>query len=301
MARARHTLLVASIAAAAACAAGCDGAARDPGLRAWLRVEDAQFVAGDMPGANGGPAIESLRVAHNALRVGTARERVSGALAREANAAAIGRDGDAGYWIVTAGVPSAEEPELPSLRGVLELARDFPLGAFTLRVRAVDRAGRFGGAATLRLSAIAAPVPGDLVVRLAWDDAADLDLHVVDAEGVELWARNINTWEPPAPGATRDAGAWQAGGLLDVDSNAECASDGRAEESASWREPAPSGRYTVRVATASLCGEAAAHWTVEVRLHGAPIASASGVSVTTDTRAGAGAGDGVLALSFVVP
>jgi hypothetical protein len=285
-----------------ALAACGDGASSDPGLAAFLRVDGAHFVPGAMPAAGRGPSVRSARVPHDTLTIGTQRERLSGTLDPAANAVALYRSRDAGYWILTAGIPTAEEPDLPSFNALLGLARDFPRGRFTLLLSATDRAGRFGARTSLALSAVSPSVDGELVVTLSWDDDADLDLHVIDPDGTEIWSRNINSWEPPAPGAaTSDAGAWQAGGLLDFDSNAGCAIDGRDLEHVSWQAQPPSGTYRVLVATASLCGEMSAHWALDVTLHGRSIANARGLSVETATRKGAGAGTGTAALSFVVP
>jgi hypothetical protein len=281
--------------------AACAGASNDPGLEAWLRVDSAQYVEGRMPEPNGGPEILSARVPHNTLEIGSIHEHVSGSVEASATAVAIGRDRDKGYWIVTTDVPTVDEPNVPSFRGLLELARDFPAGPFQLQLSAVNRAGKFGPRTTLDLEASATPTDATLVVALSWDNTADLDLHVIDPAGIPVWARNINSYEPPPPGASADAGAWQSGGILDVDSNANCSADGRDREHVAWRQPPPSGRYTVRVATAALCGHAAAHWSVTVTLDGTQLASAAGVSVSTDTRAGSGAQSGVRALTFVVP
>jgi len=71
------------------------------------------------------------------------------------------------------------------------------------------------------------PPAGALVVSLEWDTEADLDLHVVTPDGVEIWAGNINSYQAPPPGTPVDPAAWQAGGILDLDSNAGCVIDGR--------------------------------------------------------------------------
>jgi hypothetical protein len=272
--------------------AACSGASSDPGLSAWLRVDPAQFVPGAMPQPNGGPPLLDARVPHNQLLVGSLTEHVSGSAEVTATAVAIARTPDAGYWIVRAGVPTVDEPESPSFRAQLALARDFPVGPFTLELSAVDRAGHFGPRWTLDLSAVDVTPGGELIVALRWDNSADLDLHVQDANGVDVWANNINSGDPTAA---------QAGGILDFDSNADCSGDGRDAEYIRWQQTPPSGNYIVRVVTASLCDQPAAHWSVDVQLAGSQLAAASGTSVATDTRTGSGARKGVRALSFVVP
>jgi hypothetical protein len=276
----------------------CSAATSDQGLSAALRVDPAQYVPGAMPEPQSGPAVKSAYVPHDNLPVGSVSEFVAGSADRSTTAVAIERVGDPGYWIVTAGFPTADEPELPSYRGQLELARDFPLGPFTLRLSAVDRAGQFGPRTELNLQAVDSAKQGALRVGLRWDNAADLDLHVQPASGVDIWTRNINEYDPRSSESPDD---WQSGGLLDIDSNANCITDGHSAENVVWRDVPPAGQYTVRVVTAALCGEHAAHWSVDVVLQGQTLAAASGVSVATDTRAGSGARDGVVALSFTVP
>jgi hypothetical protein len=254
-----------------------------------------------MPQPNGGPQILSAHVPHNRLEIGSINEHVSGSVDSTASAVAISRDRDKGYWIVTTDVPTVDEPNVPSFRGQLELARAFPTGPFQLQLSAVNRAGQFGPLKTLDLEASAVASDATLVVTLSWENTADLDLHVIDQGGAPVWANNINSYEPPPLGSSADAGAWQSGGILDVDSNANCSADGRDQEHVAWRQTPPSGKYTVRVATSSLCGHAAAHWSVTVTLEGTQLAAASGVSVATDTRARSGALSGVRALTFVVP
>jgi len=280
----------------------CEGASSDPGLQALLRIEGAQFEPGEMPKEGRGPEVRSFRVPHNELLIGTRRERMTGTLAPEADAVAIARDGDAGYWIVTAGLPRVEEPELPTFSVILELSRETPAEPFTVILSAVDRGGRFGPRERLELTATDAFVEGELVVTLRWDTDADLDLHLTDPSNIEIWSRNINSYNPPLPGEPpADPTVWKTGGILDFDSNSQCVIDGRCEENIYWKNTPPSGDYSAKVATASLCGQPWAHWTVEVQLRGEQIAAASGISVESDTREPSGFGAGLLALEFSVP
>jgi len=169
-------------------------------------------------------------------------------------------------------------------------------------VRAVDASGHFGEPNVQTIAITPAPMPkGRLVVSLFWDTESDLDLHVVDPDGVEVFNRNINSWQPPPPGKPVDPTAYQDGGTLDFDSNAACVIDGRRLEDVVWAGAPPSGHYLVRVDTMSLCGEVEANWTVEVRLDDAVIARAHGKSLEVDTTYSHDRGAGVLAVEFDVP
>jgi hypothetical protein len=282
----------------------CGGVEPDLGLRAELRVAGAQFLAGNleaMPAAAGGPAVVSVFNSLTAVQPGERDKPLSGTLDPGATAVALGLRGDRGYWIVVAGPPGLDAPDLPTFQAALSFAPSLPLGPLALIARAADAAGRFGVPAGLPLVSAPPPSPsGALVVSLRWDTEADLDLHVVIPGGVEVWARNINSYRAPPPGTAVDAGAWQEGGILDFDSNAGCIIDGRRQENVVWRSPPPSGAYVVRVDAAALCGAPAARWTVEVARDGTVLATSQGVSLPSDVRFTKGPGSGLQALAFDV-
>jgi hypothetical protein len=281
--------------------AGCGGASSDPGLSAGLFVADAQFASGRMPASASGPAIVSIAPPHAQVQAGGRAARLSGILEASATAVMLGLAGDEGYWIASAGAPTLAEPDLPTFDLWLNFSR-YREGPVSLRLRAVDASGRAGPERTLDFEASAIRARGELVVTLRWDSEADLDLHVLDPLGEEVWAGNINSFKrPPVGSAPVDRHAWMNGGILDLDSNAGCVSDSRREENVVWANPPPSGTYEVRVAAASLCGEDVAHWTVEVFLNERRVSATSGIAVGTDTRHGAGRGAGVQAASFTAP
>ena len=253
-----------------------------------MQVSGGQFTAGPMPPSNGGPDVVSLNIQSNAIHAGEIEAPLAGALEPSATAAALALAGDDGYWIVAAGLPSVAAPAYPTIDVSLSFAASLPAGAYDLVVQAVDAEGRFGAPDTSTLTASAPPAAtGALVVSLRWDTEADLDLHVVDPQGIEIWRGDI------APmGST---------GTLDFDSNAQCVIDGRRLENVIWSAAPPAGPYRVLVDTFSLCAATFANWTVEARLDGQLVGSAAGESVETDAEMPHDRGAGVLALSFDVP
>jgi hypothetical protein len=297
----RAGVLAIAVAGAIGCRTTADA---DIGLGAQLRALGAQFVSGDidMAAPGDGPAVVSVFNSLTAVQPGEREKPLTGTLAASATAVALGLRGDRGYWIVVAGPPSLDAPDLPTFMATLSFAPTLPLGPLTLVARAVDPQGRFGAPATVPLASAALPPPaGTLVVSLSWDTEADLDLHVVIPGGVEVWARNINSYRLPPPGTPVDAAAWRDGGILDFDSNAGCVIDGRRQENVVWQSPPPAGSYLVRVDTASLCGAAAARWTVGVLRDGTTIGAAAGESLPGDARFSKGPGSGIQALAFDVP
>jgi hypothetical protein len=81
---------------------------------------------------------------------------------------------------------------------------------------------------------------GDVQVTLLWADGNDLDLHVIDPSGAEIYFSN-----PKSP----------TGGTLDHDDTAGCASTGTHVENVFWPTGgAPPGRYRVFVKNYTSCG-----------------------------------------------
>lgn len=287
---------------AGALAASCDRTLADDGLDASLHVDGAQFFRGPMPADAMGPKVQTVTVGAS-FTAGSVDKSCTGEIDRDGTAVAVGLAGDLGYWILRADVPTASAPSAPTFAASLSFARSMKAGPRDLVVRAVDAQRRFGPPFTRTIQIRDRAVPdGQLVVSLAWDNGADLDLHVVDPDGVEIFKRNPNSYEPPPPGAAKEApGTPHDGGVLDFDSNAGCVEDGRRTEDVVWADAPPRGHYLVRVDTASLCGEAVARWRVQAILHGAVVGSAEGIATDVDVSYPHVRGAGVLALQFDVP
>ncbi len=280
----------------------CSGASADPGADALLRVEGAEFVRGAPPAAGSGPSVAQVRLVTNTFLPGSVGKSCTGALAAGSTAALVSLDGDVGYWIVPAGVPDVATPGLPSFRAALDFSFALAPGGHDLVVRAADAAGNVGAPSVTPLVAASRVPAGHFVVSLSWDTEADLDLHVVQPDGIEIWKGNPNSYEPPAPGTPPDPSAYAKGAMLDVDSNAACVIDGRRLENVIYgATPAPKGHYVVRVDTFSLCKEQAARWKVAALLEGEEVASASGVALPSDTQFDHGRGAGVLAVELDLP
>jgi hypothetical protein len=250
--------------------ASCDDTTTpDVGLDAELRVTGGQFFRGDMPAEDGaGPAVKSVALTL-AVQPGTSARKCAGVLTSPATAVALSIEGDLGYWIVAAGLPDVT-------------AKGFPTSPLVVTPYPTP-AGRF-------------------VVSLTWDTQADLDLHLTDPSGVEIWKRNINSYEPPPPGSSPEApGTPHPGGILDFDSEAQCVPDGRHAEHVVYADKPPTGHYVARVDTYELCGASGAHWRVEGFLDGVSIGAVEGSSTEYDTRFSHDRGAGVLALELDVP
>lgn len=280
----------------------CDGVEADEGRDATMQIANAQFFRGAMPPASGSATVRSATVAAK-LEAGSVERLITGEISQDGTAVAIGIAGDRGYWILQAGQPSVAAATEPTFNAIFALSAKAAPGPREVIVQAVDAEKRFGPPLAKPLEIVARALPeGELVVALSWDNHANLDLHVVDPTGAEIFKRDINSYQAPGPGAPREApNTPHDGGILDFDSHADCVPDGRRAENVVWTEAPPKGHYLVRVDTFSLCGEPAARWRVQAFLRGVRIASAEGVSTDVDTTFDHNRGAGLLALEFDVP
>lgn len=282
----------------AACDQGGVDANRD--ARALVFVSGAQFIPGAMPAPSAGaPTVADVITRNHAVFPGQRGKKLNGHLDPTARAVAIGFGGDIGFWIVPAGDPDEVEANLLTFALTMDLSAAITPGEHDLLFAAVDAQGHFGAPMPLSLTVSSTTPQGLLIVTLKWDTEADLDLHVLEPGGTEVWARNINDYSPPGPGEPPpDPSTIGAGGILDFDSNSQCQIDGRRQEDVTYAMNVPSGHYIVRVETFSLCAAVDANWTVDVISQGEAIAHARGESTDADVRLPHGAGAGTTAVEF---
>jgi hypothetical protein len=122
-----------------------------------------------------------------------------------------------------------------------------PSEEFGLYFSAADAEGNVGPVADMAFEALFVGT-GDVQVTVAWNTDSDVDLHVVDPAGEEIYWANRQS---------------ASGGQLDLDSNAACAGDNVRNENITWAEgTAPEGLYTVRVDYWSSCDASQTDYTV---------------------------------------
>jgi hypothetical protein len=157
---------------------------------------------------------------------------------------------------------------------LLEFAQSIPLRQLELLFAVADPSGRVGPYS--RLSTTVTSVgTGDVQVTLSWDADSDVDLHVVDPAGEEVFYAHRQS---------------ASGGELDLDSNAGCSIDGVRNENITWPVGrAPRGSYTVRVDYWNNCGVAQTNYTVRVN-NGGSVQVFSGSFTGSGDQGGAGSG-----------
>jgi hypothetical protein len=103
---------------------------------------------------------------------------------------------------------------------------------------------------------------GDIQITLRWESAADLDLHVTEPNGTEIWYS--------------DKGPTSTGGQLDVDSNVGCEEDGSVEN-VFWPEgEAPQGQYLVEVDGYRVDGCGSGEYTLVANVRGREVLRETG-------------------------
>ncbi|HEX4383438.1 MAG TPA: hypothetical protein VH083_10825 [Myxococcales bacterium] len=263
----------------------CGGGADTTGVVALLRVSGAQYVQGPMPQPSGGPLVVSASINRNVITPGLTDRVVNVTTPPGSTGVLLGLQGDTGYWILPAGAADPQQSNQQKLSVPVAFSSHLPSGQFTIAAQAVSPAGAAGQPALIGLQTDDTGPAAALAFNLSWDTEADLDLHVVDPKGTEIYWGHIVA----------------DGGLLDFDSNQSCILDGRRREIVAWASAPPSGNYLVRVDTPSLCTAATAHWMLTAQLNGALQATIEGQSTSFDTRGFHTRSDGLLVLELVVP
>ena len=110
---------------------------------------------------------------------------------------------------------------------------------------------------------------GNIQITAAWQTASDIDLHVVDPTGAEVFY-----------GARNSA----SGGVLDHDANAACRIAPPTVENVYWNSPQPpSGAYQIRLVAYDMCGVPNTPTTLSISVGGRVIGTYS-VSFTQQNQ-----------------
>ena len=140
-----------------------------------------------------------------------------------------------------------------SVDAVVSWSQDIPRLEFQARTGAAEGEWAMTTVRAMRVGT------GDVQVSVAFDSTSDVDLHVIDPSGEEIYY-----------GSRESA----SGGKLDLDANAGCSVPPRPvnAENITWAGgTAPRGQYTVYLDYFSDCGHQATSWVVTVHRRGQPL------------------------------
>jgi len=273
----RSTAVIAALAGALSLASCKDSTAPGNDVRQYVTSvatlggsASASFHGGAVPTNASGPVVTVS--GNSAMILGGAALRTVTSTTAFTNVI-VAVDGVDGYWELT--VPSTTSADI-----VLTLAQTLPSNDFTMQYAAGSGAGV--GSLEAESVSIIAVGTGDIQVSISWDKESDVDLHVVEPNGDEIYYGSPSS---------------ESGGTLDLDSNAGCSIDHVKNENITWPSTTPPhGTYTVRVDYWSSCGKTATKYVVTVQVKGHAPATYSG-TLTGDGDHG-GAGDGATVATF---
>jgi hypothetical protein len=232
---------------------------------------------GAPPSPNGGP---SSSVAGFAAMVtgGSSQQTVTGGAAF--TRVVVMMSGFDNYWELT--LPSATSSNVILRAGT-------NLGNISLPVSyAVGDAGTLGAYSTQSVRVIQVGT-GDVQVSVSWSDSSDVDLHVIDPNGAEIYYGQKTS---------------PSGGELDLDSNAACSRNSdntfKSNENVVWPTGSgASGTYTVKLDYWSGCGMAVAtDYVVTVATAGGTPQIFTGSFTGAGDHGGSGSGTLITTFSF---
>jgi hypothetical protein len=151
---------------------------------------------------------------------------------------------------------------------VLNMSPNAPQAAMGFVYGAGAQGGPMGPSLTQNINLLRVG-SGDVQVSVAWDAPTDVDLHVTDPSGEEIFFAHKTS---------------ASGGTLDLDSNPACSIDNINNENVVWPTgSAPSGTYSVDLVYWSACSQPQSNYTVTVVVAGQQPQVFSGTLVTSNS------------------
>jgi hypothetical protein len=257
----------------------------ESGPDALTYVTDVRLLDQDAPavlhnaflpeGSAGGPAV-TITESSTIINGGSLQVPVTASAEFEQLLVGVATvDGPAqGYYEISMPEPAT------SATVVLTIAQALPGNSIAFDIAAVG--GGTQGVPSQQAAGVVPVGAGDVQVSVSWDVDSDVDLHMVDPNGNEIYWRAMT-----AP----------SGGVLDLDSNADCELDHTRNENITFTD-APPGEYTVRVDYFDACRVDRTNYVVTVQLPGQPAQVFNGHFTGEGDRGQAGAGELITSFSI---
>jgi hypothetical protein len=202
-----------------------------------ISVEDGDFQMGGAPDASAAealPAITSLTGPAAVTNGGVAILHVQLAASVSAPSFLVSLVGDMGYHTVAGTDADGDGTYDISV----QVSGDAIQASLVLRVALTDGMGNVGEYRELEVELVQSGT-GDVKVTLSFDRVHDLDLHVIEPNGEEVFFENSSS---------------ATGGELDLDSGEHCAPSAANSENIFWPPSgAPTGEYRVSVVNYEHC------------------------------------------------
>jgi hypothetical protein len=213
-----------------------------------VSVGDGEFSSGEPPptvGAEMLPEIVSLTGPEAVTNGGTAILHVELSRPVEAPRFVVGLDGASGYHTVTGTDPDGDGLfDIP-----VQVAAEATQTSLVFSVAVSDEQGNVGPYRLIEIGLLMSGT-GDVKVTLSFDRLHDLDLHVVEPNGDEIFY---------------DQSMSSTGGQLDLDSGSRCMPSTANAENVFWPPGgAPAGEYRVFVQNYQQCSPGDITFTVRV-------------------------------------
>jgi hypothetical protein len=256
----------------------------------FLEMPEANYMAGSFPAASTGdqlPAVTDVSGNSFVIRGGSNMLTIQTSL--PVAKFLLGIQGAKGFYEINETLQAVSSTYLLP---VLFSAR-LPGKNFILKIACVGQTGLLSEAFKLPVSIVEAGT-GVLQISLSWNKPYDLDLHLVEPDGEEIFYSNKISAN---------------GGSLDLDSNPGCSIDGIQNENITYSKESivETGIYRVRVDLFSACSvPSEASFIVCTRLNGRLIAQQSlqnpylGYFPANAVGDYGGEGDGLQVMEFLI-
>lgn len=226
------------------------------GVKDFFEIESGVYHGFDFPNPDNNKRISNVTMNGNLVAGGTAYITLT--VPSDMARVIVGIDGQFGYCEAA---PVRNTDGTCSV--VLIVKQDISLETFMLQLAYVDTAGEVSQIYTVDVSIIQVGT-GKLQVSVSFDNAKDIDLHLIEPNGEHIYYGNSSS---------------SNGGQLDLDSNASCNIDNINNENIYYENEATveAGTYTAYVVMYENCDESVAtNYVLTVRYNGRVLNTVTG-------------------------